>query len=414
MNRDKPPGSLPITAAVMLPMAWAAIVLTGCSPTTQEAPTAKPPEVVVAQPIVKEDAPSLQFTGRTEAINRVDVKARVSGYLEKVAFADGASVKQGDLLFQIDPRPYQATLAQTEAAVAEAKAALEKADADMRRAEPLVASRAISREEYDLRVAQRSASLAAVQSAEAQVDAAKLDLEFTSITAPISGRIGKANVTVGNLVSETEGVVLTTIVQIDPVYVYFDVDERSLLEVKATRAAEGKELQAGDVSAVKMPIEVGLVSDAGFPHHGFLDFVDNSVNPATGTLQIRGIISNPTNPLPPGLFVRVRAKTGNASPTTFVAERALGIDQGQRFLYVVDGDDKVQYKAVVAGASDGGLRRIESGLTPDAWVVVNGVQRVRPGIVVTAERAKMTDFAPGQATASPPTSTAPTADSSSR
>lgn len=356
----------------------------------------------------------MQATGRIEAINRVEIKARVSGYLEKVAFADGAAVNQGDLLFQIDPRPYQATLAQAEASVAEAKAALEKTNADLRRAEPLVASRAISREEYDLRLAQRDASIATVQSAEAQVDAAKLDLEFTSIKAPISGRIGKANITVGNLVSQVEGVVLTTIVQIDPVYVYFDVDERSILAVKAARASEGRQLQAGDVSAEQIPMEVGLVSDAGFPHHGFLDFVDNSLDPATGTLKIRGKIESPTNPLPPGLFARVRVTTGAPKPTMFVAERALGIDQGQRFVYTVDAENKVQYKAVVAGASEGGLRRIESDLPADAWIVVNGVQRVRPGIVVAPQRVAMTDFAPGHANAAPPASTATSADSPSR
>ena len=224
---------LSLSAAVALTIA------AGCSPPASETLAPKSPEVIVAQPLVKEVAPALQFTGRTEAVNRVDVKARVSGYLEKVGFTDGAVVKSGDLLFQIDPRPYQATLAQAQASVAEAHAALEKTEADVRRAEPLVASRAISREEYDLRVAQRDSALAAVDAANARVNAAQLDLEFTAITAPIDGRISRSNVTKGNLITQAEGAVLTTIVQIDPVYVYFDVDERAMLTVKGREPPRG-------------------------------------------------------------------------------------------------------------------------------------------------------------------------------
>ncbi len=306
---------LSLSAAVALTIA------AGCSPPASETLAPKSPEVIVAQPLVKEVAPALQFTGRTEAVNRVDVKARVSGYLEKVGFTDGAVVKSGDLLFQIDPRPYQATLAQAQASVAEAHAALEKTEADVRRAEPLVASRAISREEYDLRVAQRDSALAAVDAANARVNAAQLDLEFTAITAPIDGRISRSNVTKGNLITQAEGAVLTTIVQIDPVYVYFDVDERAMLTVKGARAAEGKLIQTGDVSAEKIPMEVGLVTEDGYPHKGILDFFDNRVDPTTGTLKVRGRISQPENPLVGGLFVRVRVTTGAPRSTMFVAER---------------------------------------------------------------------------------------------
>jgi RND family efflux transporter MFP subunit len=397
-----------LTLVLKLICAAPLAICSGCSEPVAEAPAPKPPEVVIAQPVVREEAPALQFTGRTDAVNRVDVKARVSGYLEKISFSDGSLVKAGDELFQIDPRPYQATLAQAEAAVAQGKTALAKAEADLARAKPLLPSGAITAQEFDLRVAIRDSAVAELEAADAKVEAAKLDLEFTKITAPIDGRIGRANVDKGNLISANEGAVLTTIVQPDPVFVYFDVDERALLAVKAARAAEGKELGTGDVSAEKVPIEVGLVTEQGYPHKGMLDFVDNRLDPATATLKVRGVISNPENPLIPGLFVRVRVTVGAPRPLTYVAERALGIDQGQRFVYVVDKDNKVQYKAVSAGASEGGLRPIQSELPADSWVVVNGVQRVRPGIEVAPQRAAMTDFVTGGATATPPVSAAVT------
>jgi RND family efflux transporter MFP subunit len=383
-------------------LAAASTLLFGCSEPKSEAPPPKPPEVTVAQPVVQDDAPALQFTGRTEAINRVDVKARVSGYLEKIAFADGAVVKTGDLLYQIDPRPYQATLAQAEAAVAKAKAALLKAKSDVARAQPLLASGAVTAQEFDLRVAVRDAAAADLEAGSAQVQAAKLDLDFTTITAPIEGRISKSNVTNGNLINAGEGVVLTTIVQPNPIYVSFDVDERALLTVKAAREAEGKKLGAGDVTAEKVPFECGLVTEEGYPHKGILSFVDNRIDPGTGTIKVRGLIDQPDHPLVPGLFVRVRVITGQPRPTTYIAERALGIDQGQRYVYTVDSENKVQYKAVTAGAGRGGLRRIESDLPTDSGIVVNGLQRVRPGISVAPQKATMTDFAAPAGTAPPP------------
>jgi RND family efflux transporter MFP subunit len=400
--------SSPLTAVARLLTVAPLALWAGCSSPETEAPAPKPPEVVIAQPIVREDAQALQFTGRTDAVNRVDIKARVSGYLEQVAFSDGAIVKTGDVLFQIDPRPYRATLAQAEAAVAQAKTALAKAEADLARAKPLLPSGAITEQEFDLRVAIRDSAASELEAANAKVEAAKLDLEFTTITAPIDGRISKSNVDKGNLVSANEGTVLTTIVQPDPVYVYFDVDERALLTVKAARVAEGKTLGTGDVSSENIPIEVGLVTEQGYPHKGTLDFVDNRLDPATATMKVRGKLSNPEDPLIPGLFVRVRVTVGAPRPVTFVAERALGIDQGQRFVYVVDKDNKVQYKAVTAGAGEGGLRPIQSDLPADAWLVVNGVQRVRPGIEVSPQRAKMMDFAAGASTAAPPVSAAVT------
>jgi multidrug efflux system membrane fusion protein len=194
--------------------------------------------------------------------------------------------------------------------------------------------------------------------------------------------------------------VLTTIVQPNPIYVSFDVDERSILTVKAARAAEGKQLGTGDVTAEQMPFEVGLVTEEDYPHKGIIAFVDNRIDPATGTMKVRGIIDQPDDPLVPGMFVRVRVTTAAPRPTMFVAERALGIDQGQRFVYLVDKDNKVQYKAVTTSGGQGGLRRIDSELSADAWIVVNGVQRVRPGITVAPQRESMTDFA--AAAAAPP------------
>jgi RND family efflux transporter MFP subunit len=178
-----------------------------------------------------------------------------------------------------------------------------------------------------------------------------------------------------------------------------------MLTVKAAREAEGKKLGAGDVTAEKVPFEVGLVTEEGYPHKGILSFVDNRIDPGTGTIKVRGLIDQPDHPLVPGLFVRVRVITGQPRPMTYVAERALGIDQGQRYVYTVDPENKVQYKAVTAGAGRGGMRRIESDLPTDAWIVVNGLQRVRPGIVVAPQQASMTDFTAPAVTAPPPVKT---------
>jgi membrane fusion protein, multidrug efflux system len=378
-----------------------AFTLAGCrEPSTP--PAAKPPDVAVGSPVVRDEAEYLVFTGRTDAIESVDVKARVSGYLNEVAFTDGQLVNTGDLLFQIDPRPYQATLGQAEASVEEAKAALTKAEADLERARPLLATRAISAQEFDQIVAARAVSAAALESANAAVAAAKLDLEFTEIRASIAGRISNTRVTKGNLISENEGATLTTIAKTDPMYVYFDVDERSLLDVRAERTREGQQIQAGDIADEKIPIEVGLVTDNGFSHKGIIDFVDNRVDPATGTIRVRGVLSDPENPFLPGLFVRVRVQVGAERPRLLVAERALGIDQGQRFVYLVDEDDKVQHKAVDAGESRDGLRVITSDLPSNARIVVEGLHRVRPGARVTPVEVKMTDFLVDRASAAPP------------
>lgn len=391
--------------AIDKPLPWLAAFLTlasgGCRQQSAP-PPAKPPEVSVAQPIEREEASYLTFTGRTDAIESVDVKARVSGYLNEVAFTDGQLVSAGDLLFQIDPRPYQATLSQAQAAVEEAKAALTKAEADLERARPLLANRAISAQEFDQIVAARAVAAAALQSANAAVEAANLDLEFTEIRASIAGRISNTRVTKGNLISENEGATLTTIAKTDPMYVYFDVDERSLLSVRAERASEGQQIHAGNIADEKIPFEVGLVTDDGFSHKGKIDFVDNRVDPATGTIRIRGVLSDPQNPFIPGLFVRVRVQVGAPRPMMLVAERALGIDQGQRFVYLVDKDDKVQYKAVEAGESRDGLRVITSELSPDSRIVVEGLHRVRPGAQVTPIEVKMTDFTVERASAAPP------------
>lgn len=390
-----------LIAALLAPLA----VLSGCKKEAVAASQAKPPEVTVSQPIVREAAQFLSFTGRTKAVESVEVKARVSGYLDSIEFVDGAKVNAGDVLFRIDPRPYQTSLDQAKGSEQEAKAALVKAEADLGRAQQLLPTRAISREEYDQKVAAQGVAAASLQSAAAAIERAQLDLDFTEIRSPIAGRISKTNVTKGNLISALDGATLTTIVSIDPVYVEFDADERSILTVKTARAKEGLHLGSGNVIDEKIPIEVGLVTDEGYPHPGILEFVDNQVDPSTGTMHLRGKVSNPENPLLPGLFVRVRVQIGAPRPMTFVAERALGIDQGQRFVYVVNQENKAQYRAVEAGEASGGLRQITSSLPADAWVIVNGVQRVRPGIEVTPIKAEMADFATGSAAAQPPATT---------
>jgi RND family efflux transporter MFP subunit len=346
----------------------------------QAVPPPPPPKVTVSQPVAREVVEWDEYTGRLEAVESVEVRARVSGYLQSVNFTDGAIVKKGALLFVIDPRPYQAELNRTKAALEQAMARYERTQKDFARAQQLIKSRAMSQEDVDTRAADQHEAQEAVQAARAAVEAAQLNVEFTQVRAPISGRISREFVTVGNLINggTADSTLLTRIVSLDPIYCYFDVDERSYLKYSRLWR-DGKRAGSREVN---IPVDLGLVNETGYPHQGQLDFIDNRLDPNTGTMTGRAIFSNPDLTLIPGLFARVRLPGSSRYEALLVPDEAIGTDQTQRFAFVVNDQNTVEYRKVELGPIIEGLRVIRDGLKPADWVIVNGVQRVRTGAKV--------------------------------
>jgi RND family efflux transporter MFP subunit len=296
-------------------------------------------------------------------------------------------VRKGDLLFVIDPRPYRAELAKAEAELARASARAELTDSDVKRSEKLLAIKAVSEEEYDQRVNASREALANVAAARAAIDAARLDLEFTRVTAPISGRVSRAVVTAGNLVTggSNAATLLTTVVSTDPIYVAFEGDEQVYL--KYTELAR-RGVRASSRDAAN-PVLMALANEQGYPHRGEMAFVDNQIDPRTGTIRARASFSNADGYLTPGLFARVKLLGHNSYRAVLVDDRAIGTDQNQKFVYVVDGGNKVSYRSVKIGRLDDGLRVVLEGLSAGENVVVNGLQRVQPGAIVAPERVAM-------------------------
>ena len=362
--------------------------LAGCARAPSEAPPAARPPVTVSYPVEREVTDSACFTARTAAVDAVEVRARVSGYLDTVHFKEGALVKKGDMLFEIDPRTYKAVLQQAEGNLAAAEARVKRLEADFARAEQLIRARASSREDYDKIVGDRGEAVASQASLTAAVERARLDLGFTRVTAPVSGRISRYHATVGNLVQAgdlTGGTLLTTIVSVDPMYAYFDVDEHTVLRVKQLiRDGKAQSPDDGDI-----PVWLGLANEDGFPHRGTVNFIDNQVNPRTGTLRVRGVFPNKDEALAPGLFARIRVPIGAPHQSLLIAERALDTDQGQKVVYVVGTDNQVAVRPVRLGALHDGLREIADGLKSGERVIVNGLQQVRPGMTVEAKQVAM-------------------------
>jgi RND family efflux transporter MFP subunit len=344
--------------------------------------------VTANQPIQREIVEWDEYPGRLDAVDMIEVRARVSGYLQSVAFKDGAEVKKDDLLFVIDPRQYQADLDRAEADLKQAQTRLDLASSEFARAERLRKSNTISEEEADTRAKARREAEAGLQAAQASVNVAKLNLEFTQIKAPINGRIGRKLMTEGNLVNGSQGqsTLLTTIVSLDPVYSYFDAPEPAVLKYQ-TLSREGKR---GNNSDGKVICELELANETGFPHKGVLDFVDNRVDPSTGTLRLRGVFSNPgpDRILQPGFFARVRVPGTGKYHGLLIPDRAIGTDQGQKFVYVVNDQDTVESRPVKLGPVIDGLRVVREGVQPNDWVVVNGLMTVRPGAKVKPTRAE--------------------------
>ena len=384
--------------------------MVGCTAKQATAPPTAPTVVVVSLPLERNVTDYADFTGRTEAVKSVEIRARVDGYLVRMPFKEGADVKAGDLLFEIDPRPYQATYDQAVAQLALAKARMKQANADFARANSLARTPgAISQQEIDRFAALQGEAVAQEQAARASAESARLNLEFTKVTSPIDGTVSRYYVTEGNLVQSGAmggGTLLTKVVSIKPMYVTFNVDEQTLLHAREL-IREGKAKSARDS---EISVWLGLSNEDGFPHHGIINFVDNQVDPRTGTLMVRGVFPNDERALSPGLMSRVRVPIGEPHPALLVSDRAVESDQGQKILYVLNDKNEVMARPVKLGDLHGGLRVVESGLKAGERVVVNGLQRIRPGVVVDPKLADMPGSAPKgeQSIATPVAADAPT------
>ncbi|MDO9425093.1 MAG: efflux RND transporter periplasmic adaptor subunit [Methylobacter sp.] len=361
------------------------MTMIGCENHDDSASKQRPlPNVKIAQALSQEVIEWDEYTGRIEAVNSVEVRARVSGYLEKVNFKAGDRVSKGDLLFQIDPEPFTAQLNYAVAELERAKSRYELAKNDLARAERLFRAKAISEEEHDARSKGLRETLAAVQSAEANVYTARLNLEYTQVRSPINGRIGRELITVGNLVNGggADATLLTFIVSTDPVYVYADADERSVLKYRR----QAKERGRGSLGEERTPVELAVADELGFPHQGRLDYISPREDAATGTLSLRGVFANPDELLSPGFFARMRIRASVPYPAILLPDRAIGTDQAQRFVWVANQENQVEYRKVALGAHIGQSRVITEGLKPEEWVVIEGIQKLKPGIKVNPER----------------------------
>ena len=366
--------------SIWLAIAVAIVVLAGCSKPQAQNAAPPPPPVSVAAATEKEIIETDEFAGRIEAVESVEVRARINGYIQSVNFKPGTPVREGDLLFVIDPRPFQAELARAEATLANMRAQLDLARTELARNEQLLAEQATSKREYDDAAAKVRQLAAQVSANQASVETTQLNLAYTRVTAPIDGRVGKAEITVGNLVhgEAPNSPVLTTVVSSNPVYAAFEADEAAFLKYIANARSRS------------LTVVVGLANEQDFPHQGRLEFVDNRVDPQSGTVRMRALLDNKDGRFTPGLFARV--KLGDAMTprkAVLVSDRAIGTDQNKRFVLVLNGENKPQYREVRIGRLVDGLRVIEKGLEPGEVIVVNGLQRVRPGAPVTPQTVTM-------------------------
>jgi multidrug efflux system membrane fusion protein len=366
-------------AAVLVPVLLAAGVVYAV---TRDGPDAAhgaagappPPTVSVAKVVAREFQPWDEFTGRVSAVETVELRPRVSGYIERVAFEEGREVHKGDLLFVIDQRRYRAVFDRAAADLERARSEARLAASELERAETLLAAKAISREEFDSRRAAHAQGDATVRAAAAAVETARLDLQFTEVRAPIDGRTGRALATEGNL-AQADSTLLTTLVSFDPMHVYFDADEQTFLDYAAAA-------RRGEHRTTSSPVRIGLANEAGFPHPGTVDFVDNQVDPRTGTIRARAVVPNADRSLTPGLFARVQLAGGRRQAALLIDEKAVLTDQDRKYVYVL-------------GRKAGDLRVVDRGLEPDDVVIVHGVQKVFfAGMPVTPQEISMGDAAP--------------------
>ncbi len=377
-------------------LSGAVALVAGCrGPAMAQAQMAPPPPAVSVAAVEERKITEWdEFIGRLEAVDSVEIRPRVSGYIERVVFTAGKEVRKGDLLFQIDPRPYQADLARAEADLAQARSAAALATRSLDRSKMLAAGDAISKEELDNRTGAAERGAANVQAAQAAVATARLNLEWTRVRSPIRGRVGRAEVTAGNLVQAGNATRLTTVVSLDPIYASFDADERSYLKYASRGSVGPRDRRA--------PILLGTASEGNaFPHEGYVDFFDNQLDPHSGTVRARAVFPNPGHLFAPGLFARLKLVGGAAYQATVVSDRAIGTDQDKKFVLVVKPDSTVEYRPIELGRLVDGYRVVAGGLKAGEKVVVNGLQRVRPGMRVNATAVPMLADAQEPAAAQP-------------
>lgn len=353
------------------------------APAPQAAPPAMPVDVASAieRRVTKWD----EFSGRLEAIDRVDVRSRVAGYIESLHFTPGALVAKGATLFVIDPKAFAAELARAEATLASAQARLALATSELARAHRLLEDRAIAQREFEERQNALRDAQASIQGAQATLDIARLNHGYTRITAPISGRVSRAEVTVGNLVAAgAGGPALTSIVSTSPIYATFEADEQTFLKFAASAGSRG-----GERNSKRMVIQMGLSNEEGTPRRGTIEFVDNKLDPQSGTISVRATFENRDGLLTPGLFARLKVSGGGERAAVLINDRAVGTDQSRKFVLIVGEDNKLAYREVKLGPIVDGLRVVREGLKPGELIVVNGVQRVRPGMQVAPTQTQM-------------------------
>jgi len=371
-----------IAITLMTPLA--ALILASCARNEAAEAPAAPPPVQAAKVVSKSVTEFDEFTGRFEAVERVEVRPRVSGYVMATKFEQGHQVKKGDILYVIDPRPYQATFKHAQAELTRARTLAALAESERARATKLIEKRAISQEEFDARTSVTEQATANLQAAEAAVESAALDLSFTEVRAPISGLVGRAEITAGNLVSAGQ-TLLTTLVSIDPIYVSFDGDEQVYLkyvgldlrgELKSSRNARN-------------PVWAGLADEQGHPHEGVMVFLDNELDPATGTIHARGLFKNADRRFTPGMFARVKLIGSGQYDALLINDSAIGTDQSVKFVLRVGADNKIEYAPVKLGPLIDGLRVVREGLKANDVIVVKGLQQIRPGMPVTPQLVAM-------------------------
>ena len=358
-----------------------AALIAGCSDATGKAAEAQPqaqagPPVSAAVVVEKQVADTQEFSGRLEAVEHVEIRPRVSGFITAVNFKPGATVRKGEVLFVIDSRPFQAEAERADAAAKAARAKAELAKLELSRAERLLGDKAIAQREYDASASAQKELEANARAAQAQYETAKLNVAYTRVVSPIDGRVSKAEITLGNLVDASS--LLTSVVSTDRIYASFDGDEDTYLRVRS-QAHSGQPVM----------VKVGLANEEGFPHEGKLEFVDNQLDTRAGSVRMRATFANKDDVMAPGLFARVQIGGGSEKPALLISDRAVGTDQSHKFVFVVGKDGKAEYREVKLGPVVDGLRVVKNGLKPGEKIVVNGLQRVRPGSPITAQTVPM-------------------------